>query len=232
MNDGFHFLDIVFFAMVAAFLVLRLRSVLGKRTGQERRPDQWQAAPPVKPAAKPADAAAGDNVIELPRARRSAAEPSPSTPAGAGIAAIRAADPDFDTDGFLAGARAAFEMIVTAYAAGDKAALQPLLSPEVFRQFSDAIEARRRAGESLETELVGIKGLEIVEARMEGTHALVTLRFTSEQTNVVRDSHGAIVEGDPTLVAGVVDEWSFRRDTSTRDPNWALVATRTPDPER
>ncbi|MBI2235891.1 MAG: Tim44 domain-containing protein [Magnetospirillum sp.] len=231
MNDGFHFLDIVFFAMVAAFLVLRLRSVLGKRTGQERRPDQWQAAPPAKPAAEPADSPAGDNVIELPRPRRSAAEPSPSTPAGAGIAAIRAADPAFDIDGFLAGARAAFEMIVHAYAAGDKAALQPLLSPEVFRQFADAIEARRRAGESLETELVGIKALTIVEARMEGSHAVVTLRFTSEQVNVVRDAHGEIVEGDPTHVAEVVDEWSFRRDTRARDPNWALVATRTPDPE-
>jgi predicted lipid-binding transport protein (Tim44 family) len=224
MNDGFHFLDIIFFAMIAAFLVLRLRSVLGKRTGNERRPDQWQSAPPAKPVPE-----GPDNVVELPRPRRSAAEPPAASPAGMGLAAIRAADPAFDTDQFMGGARAAFEMVVHAFAAGDKAMLQPLLSPEVFRQFADAIDNRLRAGETLTTDLVGIKTLVIAGAGMEGGNAAVTLRYTSEQVNVLRDAHGEIVEGDPTRVTEVVDEWTFRRDTRTDDPNWLLVATRVPD---
>jgi predicted lipid-binding transport protein (Tim44 family) len=221
MSDGFHFLDIVFFAMVAAFLVLRLRSVLGKRTGNERPPEQWQGVPG-------AARGNGDNVIDLGRARRSANEPAPSTPVGIGLAAIRAADPSFDADGFLGGARAAFEMIVAAYAHGDKAALQPLLAPDVWRRFAEAIDARRRAGETLETELLGLRGADFVEARMEGSAAVLTLRFVSEQVNLLRDAAGTVIEGEPQRVAEVVDEWTFRRDVRSTDPNWLLVATRTP----
>ncbi|MGE5504305.1 MAG: Tim44/TimA family putative adaptor protein [Actinomycetota bacterium] len=221
MSDGFHFLDIVFFAMVAAFLVLRLRSVLGKRTGHERPPEQWQGAgAPSRPNP--------DNVIDLGRARRSANEPGPNTPVGMGLSAIRAADPAFDADAFLGGARQAFEMIVAAYAAGDKAALQPLLAPDVWRHFAEAIDTRRRAGETLDTELLAMRQVEFVEARMDGASAVVTLRFVSEQINLLRDASGTVVEGDPERVAEVKDEWTFRRDVRSTDPNWLLVGTRTP----
>lgn len=217
MNDGYHFLDIVFFAMVAAFLVLRLRSVLGRRTGNERPPEQWTA--PETPAA--------DKVVDLQAVRRSAAEPPNETPVGRGLAAIRAADRAFDLDIFLGGAKAAFEMIVIAFAHGDKATLQPLLAPDVYRHFSDAIDARRQHGETLQTELVGIRSAELVEAQMDGRFAAVTLRFVSEQVNALRDAKGEVAEGNPERVVDVIDVWTFRRDTRSTDPNWALAATHT-----
>lgn len=217
MNDGFHFLDIVFFAVVAAFLILRLRSVLGRRTGTERPPEPLIASNP------------GAKVIDLAQARRSVNEPQPDSPMGMGLAAIRAADPGFDLDGFLGGAKAAFEMIVSAFAAGDKAALRPLLAPEVYRQFAEAIDSRLANGEILTTELISIRGAQLVEAVMEGPMACLTLRLETEQVNALKDSTGRVIEGSTDRVVKVIDEWTFRRDTRSGDPNWALAATRTPE---
>ena len=219
MNDGLHFLDIIFFAMVAAFLVLRLRSVLGRRTGAERPPE----------ALRPADGDAGATVIDLAARRRSAFEPPPESPVGLGLAQIRVADRNFDLDGFLGGARAAFEIIVGAFATGDKITLQPLLAPEVYRHFAEAIDNRARNGESLTTELVGVRSVDLVDARMDGGFASLTLRLVSEQVNALRDHEGHVVEGSAERVIDVTDEWTFRRDTRSSDPNWALAATRTPE---
>lgn len=216
MNDGLHFIDIVFFAMVAAFLVLRLRSVLGKRTGNERPPTEWGKTSP-------------DNVIDLASARKPALEPLPEGPLGAGIASIRAVDPDFSMEEFVVGARTAFAMIVQAYADNDKDQLKPLLSDEVYRGFADAIDGREQAGETLETELVTIRSAELVDARMEGSVAHVTVRFSSDQVNLVKDTEGRIVDGDPQRITNVTDEWTFARDTQDADPNWQLVATRAPE---
>lgn len=218
MNDGFHFLDIVFFAMVAAFLVLRLRSVLGRRTGAERPPEKWIAGE-----------APGENVIDLGKARRAAAPVGDGTPVGDGIAAIQGADRAFDPVGFIAGARGAFEIILGAFAAGDKARLKPLLAPDVFRHFADAIDARLRQGEVLTTELVGIRTAETIDARLDGTIASVTVRFVSEQVNALRGRDGQVIEGNPERVVDVIDEWTFRRDTRSADPNWALAATHSPE---
>jgi predicted lipid-binding transport protein (Tim44 family) len=222
MSDGFHLLDIIFFAMVAAFLVLRLRSVLGRRTGNERPPPGL--APRRAPGMGPAD-----NVIDLAAVRKPDAEAPIPGPAGPGLSAIRAADPSFAPEGFLEGARAAFGMIVAAFAAGDTRTLRPLLSDEVYRHFAAAIEARAKAGERLETELVRIRSAEAVEAGLEGGLARITVRFASDQVNVLRGTDGAVVEGDPDRVAEVVDEWSFARELRSPNPNWALVATRSPE---
>lgn len=217
MNGDFHFLDIVFFAMVAGFLVLRLRSVLGKRTGNER--------PTPSPLGRPANEAA-DNVVDLASARKQPAEPLPPGELGEGIATIRGVDPDFRLDGFLSGARMAFEMIVQAYADGDLKTLRPLLADEVYGPFAAAVEQRRKSGETLISELMGIRSVEAVDARLNGTFAEVTVRFVSEQVNAVRDAEDRVVEGDPNRVIDVVDVWTFRRDTRSKDPNWQLVATR------
>lgn len=222
MSDGFHLLDIVFFAMVAAFLVLRLRSVLGRRTGEER-------PPPESPAARRPGAPVTGTVIDLASQRKPAAEPPPTGPAAGGLLAIRAAEPSFSHLAFLDGARGAFTMIVAAFAAGDTATLKPLLSPEVFGQFAAAIQARVQAGHRLETELVRIRSAEAIEAKLEGTAASITVRFASEQVNVMRDSEGRVLEGEPGRVAELVDEWTFRRDLRSPDPNWELVATRLPE---
>lgn len=228
MNDGFQFIDIIFFAMVAAFLVLRLRSVLGRRTGQERPREGLMRGGETGPTIN-----GGDNVVELPERRRTIPEGPQDryagTPVAGGLSQIRMADPGFNADEFLAGAKAAFEMILGAYAASDVKALKPLLNAEVLRGFEAAIADRAKSGDTLETELISFKSAEIVEAATEGRRALVTVRFVTEQVNALRDAQGQVVDGDPNRISEVVDVWTFARDTRARDPNWQLVATRSPE---
>ena len=226
MSEGFAYIDILFFAMVAAFIALRLRSVLGRRTGQERRrPADFGSARPN---------GAADNVVALP----DRFGPAPEAEAGiadladgkvkAGLTQIRLADQRFDLRQFLQGARGAFEMIVEAYSAGDKKALRPLLADDVFNGFAGAIDQRQAAGQTLDTQLISIRGADVVEAALHGSNARIGIRFASEQVNVVRDRDGSVVDGDPTTAEEVVDIWTFERDTRNADPNWALVETRTP----
>lgn len=226
MNESFQFIDIIFFAMVAAFLVLRLRSVLGRRTGHEQpRPDGLGRSGE--------QSSNGDNVIDLPDRRRVIPEgpedPYTGTKIGAGLTQIRLADPAFDSRQFIEGAKAAFEFILGAYAAGDTKALKPLLNAEVLGNFQHAIEARLRAGEALETELIGIKTADLLDAGVHGRDAVITVKFVSEQVNALHSATGEVLEGDPNRVTEVVDVWTFSRDPKSRDPNWHLVATATPD---
>lgn len=224
MSGGFQFIDIILFALVAAFLILRLRSVLGRRDGRHQSPAQ---DPFRQPTAKEAEA----EVVRLPERGEPPSPPVPPDQAPgslqAGLTQIKIADPKFKEDEFLSGAGVAFEMILTAYVAGDTAALKPLLSPEVFANFSRSIEERRATGEVLETTLVGLQKATIEEAYMAGRMAHVTVRFLSEQVTVTRNASGEIIEGDPDRVTTVTDLWTFARDTRSPDPNWTLVATGT-----
>jgi predicted lipid-binding transport protein (Tim44 family) len=217
MGELQQYFDIILFAMVAGFLVLRLRSVLGRRTGNERRRDLFLRRP--RPVAD-----------QLP----TAAEPAPvaASPPSAPVDdvaqqlnQIRRADPGFDPAAFLDGARMAFDMIVTAFAAGDKEALRPLLSDEVFQQFVAAIDERIAARETLETRILRLDGSEIVEAELLGRTAQVTVKLVSQQINVTRAMDGSIVDGDPQNPTEKTDYWTFARDTRSADPNWVLVAT-------
>jgi predicted lipid-binding transport protein (Tim44 family) len=210
MGDG-TYLDIVLFAMVAGFILLRLRAVLGRRTGTEK-------PPPPPPARRE------DNVIALPDrgTRRDSEAPAEQMP---GMAELRRADPKFDGDEFLGGARAAYEMIVTAYAAGDTEALKPLLSDAVYQGFAQAIEARKRANQTTKTTLVAMKEATLAAVAMVGRTAEVTVRFVAELINVTKDAEGRVVDGDPSAVTAVTDGWTFARDTGSRDPNWQLVRT-------
>lgn len=228
MGDGLAFFDIIFFALVAGFLILRLRSVLGRRTGNENR-ERWtprlpQRAP-AKPAAGQVPGPAGplpDNVTPLPGREPVA---TGGSPLDAALTQIRLADPSFDPSRFADGARAAFEMIVTAFAQGDTATLRPLLADDVYENFAAAIKGRQDAKQTLETTLIGIKSADVVEARMEGRTAYVTVKFVSEQVNVTRNAAGEVVDGDANRVAAVTDIWTFARNTRASDPNWALVQT-------
>jgi predicted lipid-binding transport protein (Tim44 family) len=225
MGGGFQFIDIILFALVAGFLILRLRSVLGRRDGHQG-PAQDPFRPPA--AKEPAEA----EVVRLPERGEPATGAVADHPPGslqAGLTQIKIADPSFKDDEFLSGAGMAFEMILTAYVAGDSAALKPLLSPEVFANFSRSIEERAAAGEVLETTLVGVRKVTIEEAYMAGRMAHVTVRFVSEQVTVTRNAAGEVVEGDPDRVTTVTDLWTFARDTRSPDPNWTLVATGTVD---
>jgi predicted lipid-binding transport protein (Tim44 family) len=227
-------LDIIILAAIALFVVVRLYKVLGQRTGHERPHD------PFTP--RPAEDGRSDKVITLPdRGRRPEspgdvaarpAEGARSAPAPAllpGLATIHSADPSFDPDGFLAGVRAAFEIIVGAFAAGDAASLRPLLNDEVFDNFKRAIDTRNTAKETLQTTLVGIKSTDIIEAELQGRVAEITVTIVSEQINVTRNAEGQVVDGDPAKVEPVTDIWTFARQVRARDPNWMLVATRSPN---
>jgi predicted lipid-binding transport protein (Tim44 family) len=234
--------DIILIGLVAVFLILRLRSVLGKRTGNERPPARDPFTPPAPPTATPrvGDAPANqgnDNVVSLPTANAPAPRQSSATsgPGGiratvmptatAGVAAIRAADPSFEPIGFTGGARAAFTAIVEAFAKGDTAALRPLLDGPTFSSFEAAIRGRVERKEKAETTLIGFEASDIAAAELQGTKASVTVRFVSEQINVLRNADGQIIDGNPNEVQKVIDLWTFSRDTKSSDPNWLLVKT-------
>ena len=225
MNDGFQFIDIVLFAMVAAFLVLRLRSVLGRRDGHEGGKSDSLGIRGKRPESE-------NNVVQLPDHSEFAEDLPPGIdeddPLAAGIKELKAADPGFDVQEFLSGSRIAFEVILGAYADGDSKALKTLLNPEVFANFNRAIKDRGQAGESMEDTLIGINKVDIMEAYMEDHVAHITVKFVSEQVNVVRDSEGDVISGDPNAVIEVTDFWTF--SPRHRIPRSQLVPVRHPQP--
>jgi predicted lipid-binding transport protein (Tim44 family) len=228
MGD-FQFLDIILLALVAGFILLRLRSVLGTRTGNEKPREAWRPGPRDPKAPVPDD---GAKIIPMPDRQIPAREqlaPIPPGPAEAGLTRIQQADRGFDPAEFLGGAKGAYEMIVGAFAAGDVQTLRQFLSRDVFGDFEAAIKQRKADGLTQETTLVGIDEAEIVEADLKGSIAEVTIRFVSQLVNATRNSAGAVVAGDPATVDKVTDVWTFARDTSSRDPNWTLIATSTPN---
>jgi predicted lipid-binding transport protein (Tim44 family) len=220
MGDS-QFLEIILFAMVAVFIILRLRAVLGRRTGAE---------PPVQ-RREPAPAAdrARDNVVSLPDRRAEAPVDIPAdagSELAGGVRQIRAADPSFEIKGFLNGARTAYDMVLSSFASGDTDTLRALLDDDVYDKFRRAIADRDAKKQTLETTLVALKGADAVEAKATGRAAEVTVKFTAEIVNVTRDAAGEVIAGDPRKVQNVTDYWTFARDTRADDPNWKLVATR------
>jgi predicted lipid-binding transport protein (Tim44 family) len=219
MGDGFQYFDIILLALVAAFLVLRLRSVLGRRTGNER------PAEPTRPPLAKRDVG-GDNVVSLPEPAARDIVPPVGKGQGDGLSEIRAADPKFDPAAFLQGARGAFEMIVHGFAAGDTATLRPLLSDDVYERFAEAIRQRVAAKETQETNIVAIKSQEISDSELQGRTAFVTVKFVSDQINILRAADGTAIEGGPDQIHEKTDFWTFARNLRSQDPNWLLVATR------
>jgi predicted lipid-binding transport protein (Tim44 family) len=212
--------ELILFGMVAAFLVLRLRSVLGKRTGYER-PAQPVAAPGARPAetrpgGAPQAAQPGQPHLVVPDAR---------TPPGQALSRIGAEDPAFDAYRFLAGAEGAFRMIVGAFAAGDRTTLKPLLSDDSYAGFEHAITAREQAHETQRTEVRGVTELAIDAADLRGSTADVTVKFVTEQVNITMAADGSVAHGHDG-VTELTDLWTFQRDLRSPDPTWRLVATR------
>jgi predicted lipid-binding transport protein (Tim44 family) len=223
MGGDIHVGSIVFFAIVVLFLLFRLRSVLGRRTGQERYRDPFaqRSQPPASAPMPGAPAEGRGPVIE-----GTATPVSEPATLAAGLARLKSADRSFDERAFLKGARGAFEIIVNVFAAGDTAALKPLLSAEVYRSFTGAIQQRQAAKETHETNLVTIKACDLVQAGFEDNIAYVTVKFVSDQVNVTRAADGTVIDGDADRVVEKTDFWTFSRDVRSRDPNWQLVATR------
>ena len=126
---------------------------------------------------------------------------------------------------FLPGARSAYEMVVQAFAAGDRQALQSLMAPEAFANFDAAIQARSAAGHTMTTTVVSIDSAKIATAELTGSMAQVTVRFGAKLASVTHDKAGEVVEGSATEVADHLDLWTFVRDVRSRDPNWRLTET-------
>jgi len=225
----------IIFLALAVFIFLRLRSVLGQRTGSERPPYD-RAAPNVVQRTQD-----NNNVVPMPGAVIDQAPLAPSadvapadrwkgiaepdTPLAAGLDAIVAQDSSFDPRHFISGARSAYEMIVLAFANGDRRALKDLLSSEVYESFEAVIKDREKHEQKTETRFVSIDKAELVGAEARDRAAQLTVRFVSQMISVTRDKTGAIVDGNPDKVADITDVWTFARDTSSRDPNWKLVGT-------
>ncbi|HEX3858113.1 MAG TPA: Tim44/TimA family putative adaptor protein [Pseudolabrys sp.] len=231
MRDVFDIYTIIFLAL-AVFIFLRLRSVLGQRTGRERPPyDPYAAREPGRPAP--------EKVVALPNRAPEPAKPiEPAIPGerwkgvaetgsaiAAGLDAIAAADSEFDPKHFLTGARAAYEMIVTAYAEGDRRTLKNLLSREVYDGFDAALNEREQRGETVESKFVSIDSADITSAEVRQKNVQVTVRFVSQLITATRDKSGAVIDGSAEKVTDITDIWTFARDVTSRDPNWKLVAT-------
>ena len=260
-------IEILFWAVVAVFLVLRLRATLGSRTGYEKRPEDIMAARRERDAQRQkeketstqADPSgpqkSGPQKVVSLEARRTGAEQTAPEPPGArasqpeitalhhgklcqkplevnsplsqGLSALRTKDRHFSSADFLQGAGTAFEMILTAFAEGDRATLKNLLSAEVFNNFDQSITAREQAGHQLDSTLVALSGAEIIAIELQDHRALITVCFISEQITVTRDRDSEIVDGDPGKVSQITDNWSFARDLRSSNPNWELVETHT-----
>lgn len=227
------FLDVytLVFLALAIFVIFRLRSVLGQRTGHEKPPfDPFQRT--EAPKADPSS-----NVIPLPQAARPApeavADPAavlkgiaePGSAVAQGLTRLMAADSSFDPRQFVGGARAAYEMIVLAFARGDRKALKDLLSKDVYEGFVSVIAGRDQRGEKVETTFVSIDKSEIVEAEMKGPSMQVTVKFASKLITATKDAAGAVIDGSTDKIADLTDVWTFARDAGSRDPNWRLVST-------
>jgi predicted lipid-binding transport protein (Tim44 family) len=223
----------IIFLALAVFIFLRLRSVLGQRTGSERPPYD-RAAPNVLQR--------DNNVVPMPGSVIDQPPPLPSkevtppsdrwkgiaepgTALAQGLDAVVAQDSSFDPRHFISGARSAYEMIVLAFANGDRRALRDLLSGEVYESFDAAIKDREKHEQKTETRFVSIDKAELVGAEARDRSAQITVRFVSQMISVTRDKAGTIVDGNPDKVADITDVWTFARDTSSRDPNWKLVGT-------
>jgi predicted lipid-binding transport protein (Tim44 family) len=142
-----------------------------------------------------------------------------------GLDAIAAAEPSFDPEHFLSGAKAAYEMIVVAFAAGDRQTLHSLLAKDVLDSFEGAISQREKRGEKIETTLVSIDKANIEDAQLRSNTAQISVRFSSKLITVTHDRNGKIIDGSPDTVVDMVDIWTFAHETGARDPNWKLVAT-------
>lgn len=213
-------LDILLIAMVAGIILFRLYTVLGRRTGHERPPQENYRLSGNAPATD--DAVPG---AEVPKVAHAAASERPSDPVAGGLLDIQLADRSFDKNHFVSGARAAYEMVVTAFANNDRTTLRPLLSDEVYTAFDSAMRGREERGEKVTFTFIGFKDVKIVAAALKGRIAEITLAFVAQFISATSNAQGTVTEGDTKSVRDVTDIWTFSRDARARDPNWTLVAT-------
>lgn len=224
--------EIIILAAIAGFLFLRLREVLGRRTGHED-PRDWahlDAAPPD------GREGAADKVIPFPGAE----QPDAATlhadiasvieldsPTGETLVKAKEYEPDFDAQRFVEGARSAYEMILMAFESGDKTTLRPLLAEDVYESFETVIDQRAEQGLSVDARFIGLRASKIEDARLfeDARQLQIDVRFDAEMIVAVRNAEGEIVDGDPTAVRRMNDLWTFQRQLGDPNPGWLLVET-------
>jgi predicted lipid-binding transport protein (Tim44 family) len=242
--DGRIDVTTLLFLVLAVVIFLKLRSVLGRRTGHEQsRFERYKAQ--QEASQRNGKLGSQDKVVTLPRREREDADVRPPAERQAeadgeqrvkeyaagngeitkGLVDIVRTDASFDPNHFLQGARVAYEIIVTAFAEGNRRTLKDLLSPEVYEGFSAAIADREARGEQIDQSFVGIKSADLVEAELKGGIAQLTVKFVSELISATRDRGGEVISGDPKRIREVTDIWTFAREAVSRNPNWKLVAT-------
>jgi len=212
-------IELLILFAIAAFVLFRLKSVIGTRTGFEAPPDYLSRDKATKAADPNLDEDEAEDNAGLGR-------PIPDD-AKAALAAMREAEPDFSLGVFLEGARGAYEMILMAYEAGDRDTLRGLLEPDVFEAFDTVITERATAGLKVDSRFIGVRDLRLEHAAFNPTtsEGELRLRFVGELITAVHDSEGRVVEGDPNEVRRQTDVWTFSRRMGARDPNWLLSAT-------
>ena len=231
MSDSFDIYTIIFLGL-AVFVFIRLRAVLGTRTGHEPPPSEAYSkrenSPPLS-ANENHTPASEDVQSETPhlsaiqRSRHAAVEEGSAS--AEGVKSIAEADSDFEISTFLENAVTAYEMIFSAFGAGDREFLKDMLSPEVMEGFSEAISGREERHEKIDTDFVAVQPKKVVAAHLEGSHASITVEFVSQMINVVRNQAGDIVEGAADRIEEVRDVWTFSRDLQSGSPVWKLVST-------
>lgn len=208
------FIDIIIFAVIAVLLVLRLRSVLGQRTGYDEQPKRDNRLDTGSAEVISIDSGRRANIVE-----------------GHGLDALRQADRSFSEKDFLNGAASAFQMILNAYAEGDLANLKRLLSYDLLQSFTQSVQQRAKEGELLSITLDELRDVKIVDAKVFDNTASVTVEFQSTQTRVLSDKDGNTIEDEDTGTRDLIDIWTFERDLTLDDPNWKLAETESPDEE-
>lgn len=213
MGDGL--LTLIILAGITVFLVMKLKGVLGTKTGLEKKPE---------PIFGGRSDQAEPGIVEKPSMPEPIAANDPFADA---FAKMRTAEPDFSPNDFAQGARGAYEMLLMAFENGDKATLETYLSPDVYQDFAAAIDARADEGLTVDARFVGVREAKIIEARFDEEEGIgeIDMRFVGEMVTVVRDSEHRIVEGDPNEVGRQTDVWTFGRRMGAPDPNWLLIAT-------
>ena len=213
------FIDILIFAAIALFLIFRLRSILGNRDGfEQKRPEQSAFDATVQTEN---DNSAPKKIVPL-RANNAVAN-------GEGLEAVRRADPSFKDDDFMQGAAGAFSLILQAFADGDLATLRRLLAFELYEEFASSVHTRNKEGDQLAITVQSIEDVQLVDASVKDFIASVTVKFVSQQSRVVTDKDGQVIDDESEEQATITDIWVFERDTQLNDPNWKLVETQTED---
>lgn len=222
--DNLPYADIVILALIAGFILLRLRSVLGQRS-EDDKPQFFKREQPPLDMKEPV-------VLVRGKAQKPEADIVDSylnkltNPAvAATIGEIKKFDAGFTATSFLQGAKMAYEMVFDAFAKGDKKTLEMLLDKPIYETFVREIDARSAAHEKHEITLVSVKAKDIAQASLTGTNARLTVTFDSEQVSLVKDDKGAIIQGNPSQSTLMDDEWVFERDVTSKNPNWKIIET-------